>query len=94
MMWSPRLTLPEAFTVRSTSMTSPDAGGSGAGPAGRAPDAARRARVAGVKPGRQGLDPVAVQEHVDPVESGPEPDGAPGHRGPEPDLLPGQPEVP
>ena len=43
-MWSPRLTLPEALTVRSTSVTSPDAGGSGGGPAGRAPAAARRAR--------------------------------------------------
>ena len=42
--WSPRLTLPEAFTVRSTSITSPAAGGSGGGPAGRAPAAARRAR--------------------------------------------------
>jgi hypothetical protein len=43
-MWLPRLTLPEAFTVRSTSITSPDVGGSGGGPAGRAPAAARRAR--------------------------------------------------
>jgi hypothetical protein len=40
----PRLTLPEAFTVRSTSITAPDAGGSGGGPAGRAPAAVRRAR--------------------------------------------------
>jgi hypothetical protein len=31
MMWSPRLTLPEAFTARSTSVTSPDAAGSGGG---------------------------------------------------------------
>jgi hypothetical protein len=41
---SPRLTLPDAFTVRSTSITSPDAGGSGGGPAGCAPAAVRRAR--------------------------------------------------
>jgi hypothetical protein len=38
-MWLPRLTLPEAFTVRSTSVTSPDAGGNGGGPAGLAPAA-------------------------------------------------------
>jgi hypothetical protein len=43
-MWSPRLTLPDAFTVRSTSVTSPAAGGSGGGPAGCAPAAVRRAR--------------------------------------------------
>jgi hypothetical protein len=39
MTWLPRLTLPEAFTVRSTSVTSPDAGGNGGGPAGLAPAA-------------------------------------------------------
>ena len=51
-------------------------------------------QVAGVQPGRQGLDPVPVQQDVDPVQAGPEPDGAAGHRGAEPDLLPGDPQVP
>jgi len=35
MTWSPTLMFPEALTVRSVSMTPPDGGGSGGGPAGR-----------------------------------------------------------
>jgi hypothetical protein len=58
--------------------------GSGGGEAGQ---------VAGVEPGRQGLDAVAVEQDVDLVKPGPEPDGAAGHRRAEPDLLPGDPEV-
>jgi hypothetical protein len=89
-MRSPRLTLPDAFTVRSTSTTSPDAGGSSGGPAGCALAAAQ---VAGVEPGRQGLDAVAVEQDVDLGEPGPETDGAACQRGPKPDLLPGDPEA-
>ena len=50
-------------------------------------------QVAGVEPGRQGLDPVAVEQDVNLAETRPEPDGAPGHRGPEPDLLSRDPEI-
>jgi hypothetical protein len=47
------LTLPEALTVRSISMTLPSGGGSGGGPAGMAPLAASRARsVASSRDGR------------------------------------------
>ena len=44
--------------------------GSGRGEAGE---------VAGVEPGRQGLDPVAVEQDVNLAETGPEPDGAGAH---------------
>ena len=80
MMRSPRLTLPEAFTVRSTSVTSPDAGGSGGGPAGLGSGGGEAGQVTGIEPGRQGLDAVAVEQDVDLAQPGPEPDGAAGHR--------------
>jgi hypothetical protein len=88
-MRSPRLTLPDAFTVRSTSITSPDAGGSEGGPAGCAPAAVRRARSRASSRDGRVFDAVAAGQDLDPGEPGPEPDGAAGHRGPEPDLLPG-----
>jgi hypothetical protein len=42
MPWLPRLTFPDAFTVRSSSMAGPVAGGSGGCPAGVAPEAISR----------------------------------------------------
>ena len=73
-----------AFTVRSTSIASPDAAGSGGGP--RAVLARGEAgQVAGVEPGRQSFDPVAVEQDVDLAEPGPEaaprptPSGRPRH---------------
>jgi hypothetical protein len=59
MMWLPTLILPEAFTVRSTSITSPDAGGNGRRPGGTGAGSREVCQVAGIQPGRQGLDPVA-----------------------------------
>jgi len=44
MTWLPTVTLPEALTIRSMSMTPPAGGGSGSGPAGTAPQAASLAR--------------------------------------------------
>jgi hypothetical protein len=50
-------------------------------------------QVAGIQPGRQGLDPVAGEQDVDLAEAGPDPGCAPGHRPAEPDLLSRDPEV-
>jgi hypothetical protein len=44
MTWLPTLMFPDALTVRSTSMTAPEGGGSGGAPAGTAPFARSRAR--------------------------------------------------
>jgi len=82
MMWSPGLTLPEAFTVRSASITSPDAGGSGGGSGGASSRGGQAGQVAGIEPGRQGLDAVPAGQDADLAEPGPEPDGPAGHRGP------------
>ena len=93
MMRSPRLTLPDAFTVRSTSVTSPAAGGRGGGPAGWAPAAARRARSRASRRDGRVLIRWPPSRTWTWAEARPEPDGPPGHRRPEPDLLPGDPEV-
>jgi hypothetical protein len=68
MTWSPRLTLPDAFTVRSTSVTSPAAAGSGGGPVGLGSGRGEAGLVAGVEPGRQGLE-VAVEQDVNLAEA-------------------------
>ena len=91
-MRSPRLTLPEALTVRSTSITSP-CGRQRRRPGGPGPGCGEAGQVAGLEPGRQGLDAVAAEQDVDLAESGPKADGPPGHGWPEPDLLPRDPEV-
>jgi hypothetical protein len=71
----------------------PGCGGQRRRPGGLCSGGGEAGQVAGVEPGRQGLDPVAAEQDVDLAEPRPDPDGAPGHRRPEPDLLPGDPEV-
>jgi hypothetical protein len=93
-MWSPMLMFPDALTVRFSSTTPPDGGGSGGGPAGVSTGGGKAGQVAGIEPGGQGLDPVPVQQHVHPVQASPQPDCAAGQRWSEPDLLPSRPQLP
>src|SRR5258706_13211093 len=94
MTWSPRLTLPDAFTVRSTSVTSPAAGGSGGGPAGWAPDAGRRGRGRGAGRGGRGFVPGPAGRAGTRVGPAPGPAGGPVLAGPRPAPVPPDHRVP
>lgn len=63
------------------------------GPRGAGATRSQAAQVTAIQPGGQRLNPVAVQEHMNPVQPSPQPDGAPSQRRAEPDPLPGDPQV-
>jgi hypothetical protein len=81
--WSP---FPEALTVRSTSTTAPAGGGSGGGPGGPGTGRSQAGQDPVIKPRWQGLDPVPIQQNMDPVQ----PSQQPGPRRLAPAPRPGK----
>jgi len=82
--WPARMTMPLRLTMRSTPIASPGSG-AGSGEPGEVVDRQVRA---------QRVDPGAVDEQVDDIDIGPEPERIPGPASAEPELCPGHGQVP
>jgi len=92
--WSPGLTPPVALTVRSTSITAPSPAGSGEGARGAGAVGGQPGQLRDPEPGWQGLDPGAIEQHMQADRIGSEGDLPPGQDRAKPGLLPADPQVP